>query len=111
MQRDDYQLLQPIGKGNFGTVHLCIRKADKEVLVMKIIDTKNLDKIAMEAILKEVQLLTELQHPNIVRYQNSFHYDNHFHIVMENCSGGDLSQRLALTIESGGFIKEEVLKF
>ena len=44
---------------------------------------------------REAQLLSSLQHPNIVAYIESFRSrDRHLNIVMAFCEGGDLYTKL-----------------
>ena len=40
--------------------------------------------------LKEVEMLKELKHPNIIKYHDSFADDGNLYIVMEYASKGDL---------------------
>jgi len=41
--------------------------------------------------INEVTILSKLNHPNIVKYHDSFIDKNFLNIIMEYCSGGDLS--------------------
>ena len=43
-----------------------------------------------EAVMREVALLADMQHPNIVQYRESFRQPAAVCIVMEFCQGGDL---------------------
>lgn len=44
---------------------------------------------------EEVNILTKLDHPNIVKYYET--YDDHkfLYLVMEYCSGGELFEKIA----------------
>ena len=66
---------------------------------MKIIDTKNMTSTQKEDLNKEVQLLSELKHPNIVEYIGSFYDNGNFYILMENCAGGDLDKKITSLID------------
>lgn len=37
---------------------------------------------------KEVKVLSQMQHPNIVTYKESFEADGNLYIVMDYCDGG-----------------------
>ena len=57
---------------------------------MKQIDIKEMkSKYRMEAI-NEVNILTKMEHPYIVKYFDSFIEKNTLNIIMEYCEGGDL---------------------
>ena len=80
---DKYELLKIIGKGSFGTVHSCKRKLDNKSFVMKIINISELSEQAINESLHEVELLSSLNHPHIVRYYENFvNVQNQFCIVM-----------------------------
>lgn len=43
----------------------------------------------------ELEIFSELDHPNVVRFYRSFQDEKAFHIVMEYCSGGDLKTMMS----------------
>jgi NIMA (never in mitosis gene a)-related kinase len=61
--------------------------------VIKVMDVRRVRE--REAALQEAELLSQLEHPNIVRHQDSFMNPSHDQlcIVMQYCEGGDLSRR------------------
>lgn len=79
-----------IGQGAFGVVYKAVT-ADKQIVAVKeiIVDSEN-----KELIEREVEILTQLNHPNIVRYYGSMYKDNKYYIVLEYCQGGDLEEYL-----------------
>lgn len=44
------------------------------------------------AAIKEAQIMSQLDHPNVIKYYTSFVEEDHLHIVMEYASKGDLYQ-------------------
>ena len=54
----------------------------------------------------EVEILKDLDHPHIIRYEGGFKDDDHFRILMEYCNSGDLSQKIKAR---NGEIFEELL--
>ncbi|GMH67443.1 hypothetical protein TrRE_jg9971, partial [Triparma retinervis] len=106
---DDYEMGQAVGKGRFSTVFHCVRKGDGSQCAMKKIKLtlqKN-DKSALTKCLKEVGLLRELKHPNIVRYNDCFLKDEVLYIVLEWAGGGDLKGVLTKARRGAGAILEK----
>jgi len=90
----DYQKIREIGAGSFGCAYLVQR--EKMLLVMKEIDTSELDSKGRQGAEVEVKVLSSLKHPYIVKYHESFVHEGKFLcIVMDYCEGGDLCQYVA----------------
>ena len=64
-----------------------------QILVWKEIEFGQMSEPEKESLVREVNLLRELQHPNIVRYYDRIIDREHalLYIVMEYCDGGDLA--------------------
>lgn len=88
----DFEMMQQLGKGSFGTVHKVRRRATQEIQVMKLISIRQLGYRGQQEAQNEVNILASLSHPYVVRYYNSFVENQTLHIVMEYCEKGDLSQ-------------------
>ena len=89
-QLSDFDILNKLGKGSFGVVYKVRRKTDNQIYVMKQIDIKQMkSKYRMEAI-NEVNILSKMENPYIVKYFDSFIERNLLNIIMEYCEGGDL---------------------
>lgn len=65
---------EQIGKGGGGIVYKVTNKIDECVYAVKIIKLKGFK--ASNSIMKEVLVLSRLQHPNIVRYHNAWFEEN-----------------------------------
>ena len=83
-----------LGGGNFGTVRKAIRKADKNLakkkyFAIKSIHIKNLKEKDFENLIKEVNIISGLSHPNIINFYETYHDKFFFHLVMELCEGKD----------------------
>lgn len=93
--RDIYTFSSVLGKGGFGTVKLATLKSgisDKKVAV-KIIEKARL-KSRMYVLLRELEILRSLDHPNIIKFYEVYQDEMFFYICMEYCSGGELLDRI-----------------
>ncbi|GBE77811.1 Meiosis-specific serine/threonine-protein kinase mek1 [Sparassis crispa] len=77
-----------LGSGSFATVHLAMDTTEHRQVACKSIKRKNNDKI--EKVMKEVDILLRLTHPNINRVWAANYNSSFVHIFLELCTGGDL---------------------
>ena len=87
----DYEILNKLGEGSFGTVYKVQRKNDKKTCVMKQINMSKMNSRARNEAKNEVTILSQLDNDYIVKYYDSFLETNTLCIVMEYCEGGDLA--------------------
>ena len=74
-----------LGKGTFGTV-IKARNQTNEIVAVKQILLVNQEEI--DVVRKEVKILHQCSHPNIVKYRGTYLTLNTLWIVMEYCAGG-----------------------
>ncbi|ODV79733.1 kinase-like protein [Suhomyces tanzawaensis NRRL Y-17324] len=91
---DEYDALEVIGKGSFGTVRKVRQRSDGQLLVRKEIEYTSMNVHERNQLILELRILRELNHPNIVKYYRHDHIveSKCIHIYMEFCDGGDLAQ-------------------
>ena len=65
---ENYEILSQIGHGNFGKIFKIRRKQDNKILIWKELDYGQMTSKEKEQIVTEVNILRELNHPNIVKY-------------------------------------------
>ena len=102
--RKVYKFEKLIGGGHFGTVRLAHRLSDpkikyaiKSVLRSKIKqDVKSLE--------EELEILCQVDHPNIIKFHESYCDYRYLHIVMELATGGELFEKI---VESQKFTEEK----
>mmetsp|Transcript_32430 Transcript_32430/g.41522 ORF Transcript_32430/g.41522 Transcript_32430/m.41522 type:complete len:488 (+) Transcript_32430:288-1751(+) len=90
----NYDLIKMIGQGSYGDVNLVSKKNDPKLYVMKVV--RNASDEEGEEAMKEVHILENLDHPNIVKLIECFHQNRGktLCIVMEYCESGDLFQQI-----------------
>ncbi|GLH01770.1 Serine/threonine-protein kinase polo [Gryllus bimaculatus] len=88
-----YNMLTVIGTGSFGTCYKVIRKDTGEIFVWKAVNYGKMTEEKKKLLVSEVNLLSGLTHPNIVKYHDRIIHKptTTIYIVMEWCAGGDLS--------------------
>jgi len=91
---EKYQRIKKIGEGSFGKALLVRRKGDGRHCVVKEIAIGKMSPKEREESKREVKVLSQLKHPNIVMYQESFEGMGNLYIVMDYCEGGDLYQKI-----------------
>lgn len=84
-----------LGEGAYGKVFLVTCGSDGSPAAIKQIDTKNMDKEEMMAVLKEIRLLDEMHHPNITALKEAYDTKGgRKNIVMEVADGDDLGEEI-----------------
>ncbi|XP_068134909.1 serine/threonine-protein kinase Nek1 isoform X2 [Hyperolius riggenbachi] len=89
-----YIKVSKIGEGSFGKAILVKSKEDGKQFVIKEISISKMSNKEREESRREVAVLANMKHPNIVQYKESFEESGCLYIVMDYCEGGDLYQRI-----------------
>uniref|UniRef100_A0A3B3ZV08 Serine/threonine-protein kinase ULK3 n=1 Tax=Periophthalmus magnuspinnatus TaxID=409849 RepID=A0A3B3ZV08_9GOBI len=89
----DFILTERLGSGTYATVYKAYRKGDsREVVAVKVVGKKTLNKASTENLLTEIEILKTVKHPHIVQLKD-FQWDaENIYLILEWCSGGDLSR-------------------
>ena len=73
---EKYRNIRQIGQGSFGSVllveELTPNDEVKNYYVVKQVNTANMTQVEQQKVLREVALLSDLTHPNIVMYKVEF---------------------------------------
>lgn len=103
-----------IGQGSFGSVFLALHAVTGELMAVKQVEVpsnsnSNLDKRKenmVAALKREIDLLRDLQHENIVQYLGSNSDAEHFNIFLEYVPGGSV----AAMLNSYGQLQEPLIR-
>lgn len=88
----DYKRVQIVGQGSFGVAVLYRKLADNSLVVLKMINMYDLTQSEKDLAMNEVNVFSNLHHPNIISYFGSFVRNHVLHIEMEYADGGTLLQ-------------------
>uniref|UniRef100_A0A669P851 non-specific serine/threonine protein kinase n=1 Tax=Phasianus colchicus TaxID=9054 RepID=A0A669P851_PHACC len=91
---DKYIKVQKIGEGSFGKAFLVKDKENNQQYVIKEINISKMSNKEREESRREVAVLANMKHPNIVLYRESFEENGCLYIVMDYCEGGDLFKKI-----------------
>uniref|UniRef100_A0A3B3DN48 non-specific serine/threonine protein kinase n=1 Tax=Oryzias melastigma TaxID=30732 RepID=A0A3B3DN48_ORYME len=91
---DKYEKVKKIGEGSFGKAILVKSKEDGRQYVIKEIGISGMSTKERQESRKEVSVLANMSHPNIVQYKESFEEGGCLYIVMDYCEGGDLFKKI-----------------
>lgn len=92
-----------IGQGSFGSVYLALHAITGELLAVKQVETpapgansqsEQRKKSMIEALKREIGLLRDMQHENIVRYLGCSSSTEHLNIFLEYVPGGSVQTML-----------------
>ena len=90
---EKYNVVKPIGKGAFAVVYQLSTKSKGEVYACKRIEKRRFikDGILNGKVHNEIDVMKDLEHPNIVKYIEYHETRAHIFIIMEYIEYGDLS--------------------
>jgi class 3 adenylate cyclase/tRNA A-37 threonylcarbamoyl transferase component Bud32 len=101
-----YRVVSKIGRGGSSVVYLAERESDKQQVVLKILASAGLDEILLQRFVQEFDIISSIDHPNVVKIYDRGFSDRHAYIAMEyfpdgslvDVIGRGLSERQALSL-------------
>ena len=87
----DYILFEQIGQGTFSKVTRAFHIITEQIVAVKILDKQKIeDEIDIERIIREIEILRSISHPNISQMFETYSTVHNFYLMMEYVDGGDL---------------------
>ena len=100
--RKNYEFISILGMGAYGKVRLYRDKNYKDLLfAIKTLKKEGISSYQFNLLKSEVNILSNLDHPNIVKYFGAFEDNYYVHIVMEYLKGYDLYKIISLKKYTG----------
>ncbi|KAJ5780858.1 hypothetical protein N7457_006018 [Penicillium paradoxum] len=91
--RQQYRILQQLGKGHFATVYLCADRSTGDKYAVKVFEKRLSDSQKSqtdEALQQEIALLMGVHHPNLLCLKESFDESDGAYLVLELAPEGEL---------------------
>uniref|UniRef100_H2YBU9 Protein kinase domain-containing protein n=1 Tax=Ciona savignyi TaxID=51511 RepID=H2YBU9_CIOSA len=105
---DDYVKIEKIGEGTYGVVYKGRNKKTNQIVALKKIRLESEEEGVPSTAIREISILKELQHPNIVSLQDVVLQESNLFLVFEFLQM-DLKKYMD-TIASGKFMDKELVK-
>ena len=102
--KETYKIEGTIGKGSFATVKKAKNRFTGKTYAVKVLSKKKMseeDKVAMQT---EIDILKQIDHPNVVKLIDVFEDERHWCLVMELMEGGELFDQI---LEKEHFMESE----
>ncbi|CAL9204283.1 unnamed protein product [Musa hybrid cultivar] len=80
---DQYEKVEKIGEGTYGVVYKARDRLTNETIALKKIRLEQEDEGVPSTAIREISLLKEMQHSNIVRLQDVVHSEKRIYLVFE----------------------------
>ena len=102
---DNYDVIKQLGKGGYGKVYRVMNKKTKEIRACKHLSKlsiKNLEKFQ-----REIEILRKADHPNIIKLYEIFESKRSYYLIMEECKGGEVFDRIIEHIQKKDMYSEK----
>ncbi|XP_068100245.1 serine/threonine-protein kinase 36 isoform X2 [Hyperolius riggenbachi] len=102
---EKYHVLDLIGEGSFGRVYKGRRRYSGEIVALKFIPKIGRSEKELRGLKREIQIMSDLRHPNIVRMLDSCETEREVVVVTEYAEG-----ELFQILEDDGNLSEELVR-
>lgn len=89
-----FDIQEKLGSGNFAVVKKAARRANGQIVALKIVKKSTLKPKELETIHDEVEIMQRIDHPNCVRLFDIYESSEKLYMAMEYLEGGELFERI-----------------
>ena len=102
---DYYDVVKQLGKGGYGKVYEVKNKKTGEIRACKHLSKLNIKNL--EKFRREIEILKKMDHPNIIKLFEVFESDRSIYLIMEECKGGEIFDRIIEHIQNKKMYSEK----
>ena len=95
---DNYDVIKELGKGGYGKVYEVKNKTTGDIRACKHLSKLSINNL--EKFEREINILINTDHPNIIRIFEIYESQRSLYIVMEECKGGEIFDRIIEHIQN-----------
>lgn len=88
--REVYRIGKMLGSGAFGEVRVCMHRENGVMRAFKVLKKATMDDDEKRMFFNEINVLRNLDHPNILKMYEFFEDEKRYYIVTDICKGGEL---------------------
>lgn len=108
---DVYKAGLELGVGSYGVVRKAVHRSTGIERAVKIFKkSEHTAEEDQESLRLEIRILRDLDHPNIVRLHEFFEDETRLYLVMDNCEGGELFQKICTQLSFGESQVSKIIK-
>jgi calcium-dependent protein kinase len=102
---DNYMIIKLLDTGSFGKFYEVKNKTTNNIYACKELTKRKIKSI--EKFNTEIKIMKKCDHPNIIKLYEIYEDDSHIDLIMEECVGGKLFDRIEEHIEKKQMYSEK----
>ncbi|KAG5518060.1 hypothetical protein PMAC_003246 [Pneumocystis sp. 'macacae'] len=91
---EKYTLIEKMGDGAYSDVYKAIYNDSKEYVAIKVIRKYRLNYLQKANVFKEIRIMQDVDHPNIVRFFHFLENDDYYFLILELLEGGEIFHQI-----------------
>ena len=96
--QEAYEVVKQLGKGGYGKVFQVRNKKTGDLRACKQLSKLNISDLVKFR--REIDILIKTDHPNIIKLYDVFESNHNLYLIMEECYGGELFDKITEHIEN-----------